>query len=133
MPYSPQNAPSTFQNAINTVFFDLLDTCEVIYLDDLLILKKIVEEHWRALDTVFARLAKHQLYLRPYKYALLLKYRVTWAYLDASDVYMLQSKIYAITTWLEPSSITQFQQFLGLSNYYSWFIQGYAKIATPIT
>ena len=34
--------------------------------------------------------------------------------------------------WPEPSSITQLQ-FLGLSNYYCRFIQGYAKIAAPLT
>ena len=41
------------------VFFDLLDTCVVIYLDDLLIFSKMVEEHQKALDTMFAHLAKH--------------------------------------------------------------------------
>ena len=53
------NAPSTFQYIMNTDFFDLLDTCVVIYLDDLLIFNKMVEKNWKALDTVFAHLAKH--------------------------------------------------------------------------
>ena len=44
---------------MDTVFFYLLDTWVVIYLDDLLILCKMVEEHRKALDTVFALLAKH--------------------------------------------------------------------------
>ena len=41
------------------VFFNLLDRCVVVYLDDLLIFSSIVEEYWKALDTVFACLAKH--------------------------------------------------------------------------
>ena len=44
---------------MNMVFFDLLDNYVVIYLDDLLISRKIVEEHWKALDTMFAHLARH--------------------------------------------------------------------------
>ena len=43
---------------MNMVFFDLLDTCVVINLDDLLILSKTIEEHWNALDTVLTHLAK---------------------------------------------------------------------------
>ena len=44
---------------MNIVFFDLSDTCVVIYLDNLLIYSKIVEEYKEALNTVFAHLAKH--------------------------------------------------------------------------
>ena len=73
MTFGLQNAPSTFQRVMNTVFFDLLDTCVVIYLDDVLIFSKTIEEHNAALDAVFSRLAKHKLYLRPDKCALLLK------------------------------------------------------------
>ena len=41
------------------VFFEILDTCVVIYLDNLLILSKTVEEYKKALDSVFVFLAKH--------------------------------------------------------------------------
>ena len=58
---------------MNTVFFDLLDTCVVIYLDDLLIFSKTVAEHKAALGAVFSCLAAHKLCLHPNKCALLLK------------------------------------------------------------
>ena len=57
--FSLKNAPRTFQKIMNTVFFNLLNNCVAIYLDDLLIFNKTVEEHQKALDTVFVRLAKH--------------------------------------------------------------------------
>ena len=61
----------------------------MIYLDNLLILNKAIEEHWKALNTVFACLAKHWLYLRPDKYALLLKHIDFLShFLDTSGVYM---------------------------------------------
>ena len=40
-----KNAPKTFQCIMNIVLFDLLDTCIVIYLDNLLIFNRTVEEH----------------------------------------------------------------------------------------
>ena len=44
---------------MNIVFFDLLETCVLIYLDDLLVFSKIVEEYRKALDIVFACLARY--------------------------------------------------------------------------
>ena len=74
---------------MNIVFFDVLDICVMIYLDDLLIFSKMVEEHPKALDTVFAHLAKHLLYLRLDNYALLLKcVEFLGHVLDASGIYI---------------------------------------------
>ena len=35
--------------------------------------------------------------------------------------------------WLEPQCVKHIQQFPGLSNYFWKFIQGYSKLATPLT
>ena len=119
---------------MNTVFFDLLDTCVVIYLDDLLIFSKTIAEHKAALDAVFSRLAAHKLYLRPDKCALLLKQVEFLGHvLDTSGVHMQRNKVDAITEWPYPSNVTELQQFLGLCNYYRRFIKSYAKIAAPLT
>jgi hypothetical protein len=39
------NAPATFQNMMNHIFQDLLDLGLIVYLDDIVIYAKTVEEH----------------------------------------------------------------------------------------
>ena len=55
------------------MFFDLLDDCVIVYLDDILIFSRTKEEHFTALNKVFSRLAKFKLVLKESKCALFLK------------------------------------------------------------
>ena len=34
--------------------------------------------------------------------------------------------------WLVPKSVKDVQKFLGLANYYRWFVKDFAKIARPL-
>lgn len=56
MPFGLSTAPATFQRMMNTIFFDLLDRGVLVYLDDVLIYSKTVEEHIELLDKVFTLL-----------------------------------------------------------------------------
>ena len=52
---------------MNHVFFDVLDGCVIVYLDDILIFSRTKEEHFTALNKVFSRLAKFKLVLKESK------------------------------------------------------------------
>ena len=38
----------------------------------------------------------------------------------------------AIEEWERPTTVTRMRAFLGLTNYYSGFVEGYAKIVSPL-
>ncbi|GBG68839.1 hypothetical protein CBR_g3533 [Chara braunii] len=60
MPFGLCNAPGTFQHAMNRIFHDYLDKFVIVYLDDILIFSKTVEEHVAHLDKVLSLLQQHK-------------------------------------------------------------------------
>ena len=58
---------------MNNVFFELLDKCVLIYLDDILIFSKDVEQHKKDLVKVFDLLRKFDLHVKESKCALFLE------------------------------------------------------------
>ena len=62
------NSPATFQTMMNDIFIDMIsEGVVVVYLDDILIFTKDLDEHRWITHRVLGRLAEHQLYLRPEK------------------------------------------------------------------
>jgi len=43
------------------------------------------------------------------------------------------SKVEAVSQWETPKSVTEIRSFLGLAGYYRWFIEGFSKLARPLT
>jgi hypothetical protein len=67
MPFGLCNATATFMKMMNHIFHDLLDEGVVVFIDDILIYSKTMEEHEQLLKEVFRRLRKHHLYAKPSK------------------------------------------------------------------
>ncbi|KAE8697362.1 hypothetical protein F3Y22_tig00110621pilonHSYRG00135 [Hibiscus syriacus] len=108
MPFGLTNAPVTFCTLMNKVLQPFLDRFVVVYLDDIVVYSKTLEEHIEHLRRVFQVLPENELY-------------------------MDKDKIRAIDEWKPPTKVTELRAFLGLANYYRRFVKGYSKIATPLT
>ncbi|GJV12949.1 putative reverse transcriptase domain-containing protein [Tanacetum coccineum] len=53
--------------------------------------------------------------------------------IDSEGIHVDPAKIESIKDWTSPKSPTEIQQFLGLIGYYRRFIEGFSKIAKPMT
>ncbi|GBG76452.1 hypothetical protein CBR_g22200 [Chara braunii] len=58
------NAPATFQTTMNDIFRDILEEYILVYLDDILVYSRTLEDHIRHLLDVLQRLRKHGFYAK---------------------------------------------------------------------
>jgi hypothetical protein len=64
MSFGLTNAPAYFMNPMNKVFMDELDKFVVVFIDDILVYSKSVEEHEQHLRVVLGKLRAHKLYAK---------------------------------------------------------------------
>ena len=67
VPFGVTNAPAQFMNLMNDLLHDYLDEFILIFLNDILIFSRSIEEHAEHLKKVFSRLQKHQRYAKASK------------------------------------------------------------------
>ncbi len=67
MPFGLTDAPAAFQALINDVLRDMLNRFVFVYLDDILIFSKSVEEHVLHVRTVLRGLLENKLYVKAEK------------------------------------------------------------------
>ena len=56
MPFGLCNAPSTFQRLMNTIFVKGINSFIFVYLDDILIYRRSIGEHWDHLQCALGKL-----------------------------------------------------------------------------
>nr|GEU36828.1 putative reverse transcriptase domain-containing protein [Tanacetum cinerariifolium] len=108
MPFGLTNAPTVFMDLMNRVCKPYLDKFMIVFIDDILIYSKSEEEHAEHLKLILELLKKEELY----------------------------AKFSKCEFWLSkasPKTPTEIHQFLGLAGYYRRFIEGFSKIAKPMT
>ena len=67
VPFGVSNAPAQFMNLMNDVLADYLDDFVIVFLDDILIYSKTIEDHVVHLRKVLQKLREHQLFAKASK------------------------------------------------------------------
>lgn len=67
MPFGLTNALATFQAAMNKIFADLIRKCVLVFVNDIMIYNKTLENHCQHLQQVFDILQQHQLFIKKSK------------------------------------------------------------------
>ena len=73
MPFNITNDPSHFIYMIDDVLAGYLDVSILVFLDDILVYSRTVEEHVEHLRKVFAALRKHRLFAKASKCSIMVK------------------------------------------------------------
>ena len=128
------NSPATFQTMMNDLFKELIDEGVVIvYMDDILIFTKTLEQHRSIVKRVLQVLQNNNLYLKPEKCIFeVRKIEFLGLILSENQVEMDPVKIEGVRNWPVPRSVKELQSFLGFVNFYRRFIEGFSHIAKPL-
>jgi hypothetical protein len=134
MPFGLTNAPTTFQELMNTVLAPVLRKYALVFVDDILIYNRSLEEHIQHLVEVFSILKEHKLYLKQSKCSFAQQSLEYLGHIiSSSGVAKDPDKVQAVAAWPVPTNVRQLRGFLGLSGYYRKFIRNYGVISRPLT
>jgi hypothetical protein len=134
MSFGLTNAPAYFMYLMNKVFMEYLDRFIVVFIDDILIFSKMMEEHEEHLRLVLEKLRSNQLYAKFSKCEFWLTEVAFLGYvISAGGVSFDLSKVKDVLNWMPPITVSEIQSFLRLAGYYRRIIKDFSKIAKPMT
>ncbi|GKA89231.1 reverse transcriptase [Tanacetum coccineum] len=119
---------------MNRIFHEYLDKFVIVFIDDILVYSKSEEEHEQHLRIVLEILRQKKLYAKFSKCEFWLQQVAFLGHIVSADgIIMDPSKVEAITKWPRPTTVTEVRSFLGLAGYYRRFVEGFSRLALPLT
>ncbi|GJT88597.1 putative reverse transcriptase domain-containing protein [Tanacetum coccineum] len=123
-----------FMDLMNRVCNPYLDKFVIVFIDDILIYSKNKKEHEEHLKAILELLRKEELYAKFSKCEFWIpKIQFLGHVIDSQGIHVDPAKIESIKYWASPKTPTEIRQFLGLAGYYLRLIEGFSKIAKPMT
>jgi hypothetical protein len=134
MPFGVTNAPAAFMDLMHRVFQPYLDWFVVIFIDDILVYSRDAQEHVKHLRIELEKLKKEKLYAKFSKCEFWMEKVIFLGHVISKEGITVDlAKFKAVANWKRPKSSTEIRSFLGLAGYYRKFIEGFSKLASPLT
>ena len=137
MPFGVKNAPAVFQRLMQNVLMDLRTDDEQefvdVYLDDIIIFSKTLEEHINHLLKVLECFRKANLKLNPQKCRFCCSEVEYLGHIVTPNGFKPNVRnVEAVKKFPVPTTLKELRQFLGLTSHYRRFVKGFAMIAQPL-
>ncbi|RVW73760.1 Transposon Tf2-2 polyprotein [Vitis vinifera] len=114
MPFGLTNAPAAFMDLMNRVFRAYLDQFVIVFVDDILIYSRSLEEHKQHLVTTLKTLRRHQLYGKLDKSEFwLTEVNFLGHVVSEAGIAVDHSKVEAVQEWQRPTNVFEVRSFLG--------------------
>src|ERR1700737_5300635 len=116
MPFGLTNAPATFMHLMQQTLRRFLDDFVIVFIDDILIYSKTLEDHAQHLRQVLQVLQEKQLYAKLSKCDFF-KHEMGFLghVINENGIKMESSKVNAVTNWPVPTNVHELRSFLGLA------------------
>lgn len=135
MPFGLKNAPSTFQKLMaSEVLVGLLNVCVAVYLDDIIVFSKNIDEHVYHLRLVLERIQSHDLRISGEKCHIaketldFLGFTIKGGEIEPQRKHLTQ-----IETFAKPHNRKQLQSFLGTCNWLREHVPRFSHIVAQLT
>ncbi|KAL0437635.1 UNVERIFIED_CONTAM: Retrovirus-related Pol polyprotein from transposon.6 [Sesamum radiatum] len=134
MPFGLTNVAPAFMALMNRTFHEYLDQFVIIFIHDILVYSRSMEEHEQHLRIVLQILKEKELYAKLSKCEFWISQEGFLGHVISVDgVIPDPAKVKAIMEWRVPKNATEVRSFLGLAGYYRRFVEGFSIIAGPLT
>ena len=127
MPFGLCKEPAAFQRWINEVLMEYIDMCCIVYLDDVLIYSKTLQDNRLDVSNILEAIQKSGMKVKPSKCEFHQKETEYLGFIFSEDgVKADLVKTQAIWDLTTPKTKKEIKCFLGFCNFYQRFIEGFS-------
>ena len=119
---------------MNELLRDLINTGKVaVFINNVIVGTETEEGHDELVAEIIKRLEENDLYVKLEK----CKWKVRevgflGVVIGPEGIKIEEEKVKGVLEWPTPKCVKDMQKFLGLVNYYHWFIEEFAAVARPL-
>ena len=133
MPFGLSNSPGTFQRLMDKVFVDMNLSELIVFLDDILVHGRTLEELEDRTIRALERLRQFKLKLDPKKCVFgTNEVRHLGHIISDKGIRPDPDKISALTTWPIPRTVKDVKSFIGFAGFYRKFLPKFSQLAKPL-